>query len=75
MSLISPTTTYQGFKNTDVVIEAVVERLDIKKQVFKELDEIVQPDACLFTNTSSLSVTEMSEKHKPSRQSLWLSFF
>jgi len=61
MSLISPTTTYQGFKNTDVVIEAVVERLDIKKQVFKELDEIVQPDACLFTNTSSLSVTEMAK--------------
>ena len=38
-----------------------MERLDIKKQVFKELDEIVQPDACLFTNTSSLSVTEMSK--------------
>lgn len=61
MSLISPTTTYDGFKNVDVVVEAVVERLDIKKQVFKELDEIVQPDAYLFSNTSSLSVTEMAE--------------
>ena len=61
MSLISPTTTYDGFKNADVVIEAVVERMDIKKQVFKELDGVVQPTACLFTNTSSLSVTQMAE--------------
>ena len=61
MSLISPTTTYDGFKNADVVIEAVVERMDIKKQVFKELDEVVQPSACLFTNTSSLSVTQMAQ--------------
>ena len=61
MSLISPTTTYNGFRNADVVIEAVVERMDVKKQVFKELDEVVQPSACLFTNTSSLSVTEMAQ--------------
>ena len=61
MSLISPTTTYDGFKNADVVIEAVVERMDVKKQVFKELNELVQPSACLFTNTSSLSVTEMAQ--------------
>ena len=68
MSLISPTTTYDGFRNADVVIEAVVERMDIKKQVFKELDEVVQPSACLFTNTSSLSVTEMAQcTNRPDR--------
>ncbi len=61
MTLISPTTTYDGFRNADVVIEAVVERMDVKKQVFKELDDVAQPSACLFTNTSSLSVTEMAE--------------
>ena len=61
MSLISPTTTYDGFKNADVIIEAVVERMTVKKQVFKELDELVQPSTCLFTNTSSLSVTEMAQ--------------
>jgi len=61
MSLISPTTTYDGFENVDLVIEAVVERMDVKKQVFKELDEVVQPQACLFTNTSSLRVTKMAE--------------
>ncbi|MEO2016748.1 MAG: 3-hydroxyacyl-CoA dehydrogenase NAD-binding domain-containing protein [Fuerstiella sp.] len=61
MSLISPTTTYAGFENVEVVVEAVVERMDVKKQVFKELDVVVQPNACLFTNTSSLRVTEMAE--------------
>ena len=61
MSLISPTTTYDGFQNADVVIEAVVERLVVKKQVFKELDDVVHPSACLLTNTSSLSVTEMAQ--------------
>ncbi len=61
MSLISPTTTYTGFENVDVVVEAVVERMAVKKQVFKELDQVVQPTACLFTNTSSLRVAEMAE--------------
>ena len=61
MTLISPTTTYDGFRNADVVIEAVVERMDVKKQVFKELDDVAQPSACLLTNTSSLSVTEMAQ--------------
>jgi 3-hydroxyacyl-CoA dehydrogenase / enoyl-CoA hydratase / 3-hydroxybutyryl-CoA epimerase len=68
MSLISPTITYTGFENVDVVIEAVVERMNVKKQVFKELDEVVQPSACLFTNTSSLRVTEMAEStHRPEK--------
>ena len=64
MSLISPTTTYDGFQNTEVVIEAVLERMDVKKQVFQELDDIVQPNGYLFTNTSSLSVTEMAGSTK-----------
>lgn len=61
MSLISPTTTYSGFENVDVVVEAVVERMEVKTQVFQELDQVVHPDACLFTNTSSLHVTEMAD--------------
>lgn len=61
MSLISPTVTFDGFQNVDVVVEAVVERMDVKKTVFSDLDKVVQPNACLFTNTSSLSVTEMAE--------------
>jgi 3-hydroxybutyryl-CoA dehydrogenase len=44
----------------DLVIEAIVERLDIKQQVFKQLEAIVGPDCVLATNTSSLSVTSVA---------------
>ena len=44
----------------DLVIEAVPEHLDLKREIFARLDEIVKPDAVLATNTSSLSVTEIS---------------
>ena len=44
----------------DLVVEAVVERLDLKRAIFQQLDGIVRPDAVLATNTSSLSVTEIS---------------
>ncbi|MDQ3423238.1 MAG: 3-hydroxybutyryl-CoA dehydrogenase [Actinomycetota bacterium] len=57
---ISFTTTLAEVKDCDLVIEAVVEHLDLKRSVFQALDEIVRPDAVLATNTSSLSVTEIS---------------
>jgi 3-hydroxybutyryl-CoA dehydrogenase len=44
----------------DLVVEAVPEHLDLKRVVFAQLDQIVKPDAILATNTSSLSVTEIS---------------
>jgi 3-hydroxybutyryl-CoA dehydrogenase len=44
----------------DLVIEAVPERLDLKRRVFAELDRVCRPEAILATNTSSLSVTEIS---------------
>jgi len=44
----------------DLVVEAIVERLDIKKSLFAELETIVRPDAVLVTNTSSLSVTAIA---------------
>ena len=46
----------------DLVVEAVVERLDIKQSLFAELDAIVSPEAILATNTSSLSVTAIAAK-------------
>ena len=45
--------------DADLVVEAAVENLDIKKKIFAELDEICKPEAIFATNTSSLSVTEM----------------
>jgi 3-hydroxyacyl-CoA dehydrogenase/enoyl-CoA hydratase/3-hydroxybutyryl-CoA epimerase len=66
--MITPTLDYSGFKTCDVVIEAVVENMDVKKKVFAELDKATRPDAILASNTSSLSVTEMaSAVQDPSR--------
>jgi 3-hydroxyacyl-CoA dehydrogenase len=54
-------TGYEGFGDVDFVIEAVPERMEIKQTVFAELDEVTPGHAILASNTSSLSVTEMSE--------------
>jgi 3-hydroxybutyryl-CoA dehydrogenase len=52
----------------DLVIEAVPEHLDLKQRIFGELDRICKPDAILATNTSSLSVTEISvATHRPNQ--------
>lgn len=68
MAMISGTTDFSGFHDVDIVIEAVVEHMDIKRKVFAELDSNVPPHALLCSNTSSLSVTQMAEATKnPSR--------
>src|SRR5690606_17203712 len=59
MTRVSPTLDYSGFGATDVVIEAVVERMDVKKQVLAEVEEHLPPTAVLASNTSALSITEM----------------
>src|SRR5690348_948459 len=52
--------------DADLVIEAVPEHLDLKCQIFTELDDVCKPEAILATNTSSLSVTEISvATHRP----------
>jgi enoyl-CoA hydratase/3-hydroxyacyl-CoA dehydrogenase len=61
MSLILGTTTYEQFGDVDFVIEAVPERMEIKRAVFAELDAVTPGHAILASNTSSLSVTEMGE--------------
>jgi 3-hydroxyacyl-CoA dehydrogenase len=55
------TTEYDGFGDVDFVIEAVPERMEIKQQVFEELDACTPGHAILASNTSSLSITEMGE--------------
>ncbi|CAN5175176.1 3-hydroxybutyryl-CoA dehydrogenase [soil metagenome] len=57
---ISFGTALKDLSEADFVIEAVVESMEVKKSIFKELDAIVAPDTVLATNTSSLSVTELS---------------
>jgi 3-hydroxybutyryl-CoA dehydrogenase len=57
---ISLTTTLQDVKDCDLVVEAIIEQLPLKQDLFRRLDDVVGPDAILATNTSSLSVTEIA---------------
>jgi 3-hydroxybutyryl-CoA dehydrogenase len=59
----------------DLVIEAVVERLDVKRQLFADLETIVQPKAVLATNTSSLSVTAIAAQLQRPQQLAGYHFF
>src|SRR3954447_22024889 len=53
-------TSLDALADVDLVIEAVPEHLDLKRQIFTQLDKICHPEAVLATNTSSLSVTEFA---------------
>ncbi|MDA0567129.1 enoyl-CoA hydratase/isomerase family protein [Streptomonospora sp. S1-112] len=57
---VSGSLTKDAFADADFVIEAVFERMDVKKQVFAEVEAVVPAEAVLATNTSSLSITEMA---------------
>ncbi|MEO6143884.1 MAG: 3-hydroxybutyryl-CoA dehydrogenase, partial [Dermatophilaceae bacterium] len=59
----------------DLVVEAVPEHLDLKRDIFVKLDQIVKPDAILATNTSSLSVTEISVATQNPRRVVGMHFF
>jgi 3-hydroxybutyryl-CoA dehydrogenase len=62
------TTALEDLADRDLVVEAVPEHLDLKREIFGKLDSIVSPEAILATNTSSLSVTEISvATHNPRR--------
>ena len=61
MSMISTTLDYSGFQTMDVVVEAIVEDMNIKKKVIAETAKHCKAGAIIATNTSSLSVTEMAE--------------
>ncbi|MBY0555001.1 enoyl-CoA hydratase/isomerase family protein [bacterium] len=63
MSLVSTTLDFSGFKNIDVTVEAIVEDMGIKQKVIGQTAAQMRDDAIIVTNTSSLSVTEMSKGH------------
>ncbi|MFQ5633578.1 MAG: 3-hydroxyacyl-CoA dehydrogenase NAD-binding domain-containing protein, partial [bacterium] len=75
LSLISGTTDYSGFDKTDLLIEAIIEDLEIKKKVFAEVDRIVPEHAVIASNTSSLPVTEMAKATKRPEKVAGLHFF
>jgi len=61
LSRIKPTTSLDDLEGVDVVIEAIIEDMDAKKAIFRELNEIVKREDAIFaSNTSTLSITEMA---------------
>ncbi len=60
LARVSATDDLRALADCDLVLESVVEDLDVKKALFRELDGIVKPDAILATNTSTLPVIEMA---------------
>lgn len=72
---ITITTDFNDVKDADLLIEAISEEMDVKKDILKHLDEIVQPDAIFATNTSSLSITELASVTKRPEKVIGMHFF
>jgi 3-hydroxyacyl-CoA dehydrogenase len=64
LARIHPVAGYDDISDCDVVVEAVFERMDVKKPVFARLDEVMQPGAFLFSNTSALDMDELASVTK-----------
>jgi 3-hydroxybutyryl-CoA dehydrogenase len=72
---IRGTTRMEELKDVDLVIEAVFEDLSLKRDVFKQLDEVTRPHVILATNTSSMSVTEIAMATKRPEKVAGMHFF
>jgi 3-hydroxybutyryl-CoA dehydrogenase len=69
------TTRLDDLADCDLVIEAVLEELELKRELFAELDRITRPDAILATNTSALSVSEIAEATERPQRVVGMHFF
>lgn len=74
-ALVSGSLTKDAFSDADFVIEAVFEKMEVKQQVFAEVEAVVSPEAILATNTSSLSITEMASKLRHPERVVGFHFF
>ena len=72
---LSLTTELMDLRECDLVIEAVLEELDLKRDVFAELDRVCRPDAVLATNTSALSVAEIADATQRPERVVGMHFF
>ncbi|WP_304358236.1 3-hydroxybutyryl-CoA dehydrogenase [Clostridium paraputrificum] len=75
LSRISGTTDMSLAADCDLVVEAAIENMKIKKEIFAELDSICKPEAILASNTSSLSITEVANATKREDKVIGMHFF
>jgi 3-hydroxybutyryl-CoA dehydrogenase len=75
LARLSLTTELADLADCELVIEAVLEERDLKREVFAELDRVCRPDAILATNTSALSVAEIAEATERPERVVGMHFF
>ena len=75
LTLVTGVTSYDGFKDVDLVIEAVPEKLDLKRQIFAELDRAAPGTAILASNTSSLSISALGQATTRPHKVIGMHFF
>ncbi len=73
--LISPTTDLTGFGGADLIVEAVVEDLEVKKQALSDVEKVVRDDCILASNTSSLSIAAIASALRRPERCVGLHFF
>jgi 3-hydroxyacyl-CoA dehydrogenase/enoyl-CoA hydratase/carnithine racemase len=73
--LVTYTTSYDEVEGADWVIEAVLERMDLKQDIFADLEKVLDPEAVLASNTSSLSIREMASKLEHPERVVGFHFF
>jgi 3-hydroxyacyl-CoA dehydrogenase len=74
-ALIKGSTSFDGFNNVDLVIEAALEKIDVKLDIFKTLDEVCPSRAILASNTSALSISEIASATKRPEKVVGMHFF
>jgi 3-hydroxybutyryl-CoA dehydrogenase len=72
---ITGITDLEEGKDSDIVIEAIIEKLEIKQEIFGKLDKIVNPEAIFASNTSSLSITAIASVTKRADKVIGMHFF
>ncbi|MCX4029742.1 fatty acid oxidation complex subunit alpha FadB [Endozoicomonas sp. SM1973] len=75
LNRIIPTLSYGDFNTVDVVVEAVVENIDVKKKVLAEVEGQIKPEAVLTTNTSTISINKLAEAVKRPEKFCGMHFF
>ena len=75
LDLVETTLTYDGFDDVDIVIEAVPEKMEIKKWVFAELQDVCHEGAIFASNTSALSISEMAAATQRPEKVIGMHFF
>jgi 3-hydroxyacyl-CoA dehydrogenase len=75
LALITPTTSYDGFEQAEIVVEAVFENMDLKKTTFAELGRVTRHDCILASNTSTLDIDEFAAASGRPTQVLGHHFF